>query len=292
MGIERKFIEDNLRILSVKEFLHKELERPGCGEIDIKRTPQGTRIIINAQRPGLVIGRKGATIKKLTSIIHKKYKIDNPQIEVNELQISELNADVMAKNIASSLERGIHFRRVAYMALRRIMGAGARGAQIEISGKLTGDRSKSVKFTDGYLKHCGDPALMYVRKGISQSSPKQGVLGVKVMIMPPGIVLPDDIEIIDPNEVRDEKLGAINEEKVDELKSPDDLDKTQRSESKKPVGKVKKPVGKVKKPVGKVKKPVGKVKKPVGKVKKPVGKVKKKDIVNNKEGSKKIQKER
>lgn len=216
MAIERKFIEDNLRKLEVKEFLLRELERAGCGEIDIQRTPQGTRVIVNAQRPGLVIGRKGATIKKLTSVINRRYEIDNPQIEVNELQISELNAQVMAKNIASSLERGIHFRRAAYMALRRIMEAGARGAQIEISGKLTGERSKSVKFTDGYLKHCGDPAFMYVRRGVAQASPKPGVLGVKVMIMPPGVVLPDDIEIQGVEEGKEKKVAAVKEE-IEEL---------------------------------------------------------------------------
>ncbi len=216
MAIERKFIKDNLRKLEVKEFLLRELERAGCGEIDIQRTPQGTRVIVNAQRPGLVIGRKGATIKKLTNVINRRYDIDNPQIEVNELQIPELNAKVMARNIASSLERGIHFRRAAYMSLRRIMEAGARGAQIEISGKLTGERSKSVKFMDGYLKHCGDPALMYVREGIVQASPKQGVLGVKVKIMPPGVVLPDDIEIMGVEESKEKRAAAVKEE-IEEL---------------------------------------------------------------------------
>lgn len=215
MAIERKFIRDNIKKLEVKEFLLRELDRAGCGEIEIHRTPQGTRVIVNAQRPGLVIGKKGASIRKLTNILSKRYGIDNPQIEVNELQIPELNAQVMAKNVASSLERGIHFRRAGYTALRRIMEAGARGAQIEISGKLTGERSKAVKFTDGYLKRCGDPAFMYVREGIAQAMPKQGILGVKVKIMPPGVVLPDDIEFIG-EEVRDSKPGEVKEE-IEEL---------------------------------------------------------------------------
>jgi small subunit ribosomal protein S3 len=215
MAIERKFIQDNIKKLEVKEYLMRELDRAGCGEIDIQRTPQGTRVIVNAQRPGLVIGRKGASIRKLTNILSKKYGIDNPQIEVNELQVPELNAQVMAKNIASSLERGVHFRRAAYTALRRIMEAGARGAQIEISGKLTGERAKSVKFTDGYLKRCGDPAFMFVREGVAQASPKPGVLGVKVKIMPPGVVLPDDVEFIG-EEVREKKPAEVKEE-IEEL---------------------------------------------------------------------------
>ena len=235
MAIERKFIEDNLRKLEVKEFLLQELDRAGCGEIDIQRTPQGTRVIVNAQRPGLVIGRKGTTIKKLTTVINRRYEIDNPQIEVNELQIPELNAKVMSKNIASSLERGIHFRRAAYMALRRIMEAGARGAQIEISGKLTGDRSKSMKFTDGYLKHCGDPALKYVRRGVAQASPKPGVLGVKVIIMPPGVVLPDDIEIheVEEGKEKTEELGKIVEGKEAPKAKKPKSDKVKRKKARK-----------------------------------------------------------
>jgi len=168
VAIERKFIADNIRKLEVKEYLRKELDRAGCGEIDLQRTPLGTRVIINAQRPGIVIGRKGASIRKLTAVLKTKYEIDNPQLEVNELEFAELNAQVMAKNIASSLERGIHFR--TYTTLRNIMNAGARGAEIQISGKLTGERAKSLKFTDGFLKHCGEPAIEHVRVGIAEYS--------------------------------------------------------------------------------------------------------------------------
>jgi small subunit ribosomal protein S3 len=193
MALERKFIEDNIRKFEVKEFLQRELERAGCGEIEIQRTPLGTRVIVHVQRPGLVIGRKGQAIRKLTTILKTRFGLDNPQVEVNELEVPELNPNVMARSIANALERGIHFRRAAYTALRRIMEAGARGAEITISGKLTGERAKSVKFVDGYLKHCGEPAMMYVKEGYAIAAPKPGVIGVKVKIMPPGTRLPDDI---------------------------------------------------------------------------------------------------
>ncbi|MFH1774979.1 MAG: 30S ribosomal protein S3 [Methanobacteriota archaeon] len=211
MAIERKFVADNIRKLEIKEFLKGELGRAGCGEIDIQRTPLGTRVMVNAQKPGLVIGKKGAAIRKLTNILKKKYGIDNPQIEVNELQVAELNAQVMAESVASMLERGIHFRRAAYTVLRRIMEAGARGAEIEISGKLTGERAKSVKFTDGYLKHCGEPAILYVRHGIAEAAPKPGIMGVKVKIMPPGVKLPDDIELVGEEERAERKKLKVGE---------------------------------------------------------------------------------
>lgn len=193
MAVERKFIAENIKKMQVKEFLEKELGRAGVGGIDIQRTPLGTRVVVYAQRPGLVIGRKGASIKKLTTELKTKYGIDNPQIEVNELEVPELNAQVMAESIASSLERGIHFRRAAYSALRKIMEAGARGVEIEISGKLTGERAKCVKFLSGYLKHCGEPAILYVQHGLAEAAPKPGIIGVKVKIMPPGIRLPDEV---------------------------------------------------------------------------------------------------
>jgi small subunit ribosomal protein S3 len=215
LAIERKFIEDNIRKLEVKEFLKKELKKCGCGEIDIQRTPLGTRVIVFAQRPGLVIGKKGISIRKLTSILQQKYELDNPQIEVNELEVPELNASVMAKTVASAIERGIHFRRAAYTTLRRIMDAGARGAEIEVSGKLTSERAKSIKFIDGYVKHCGEPAIMYLREGQAQAAPKPGIIGVKVKIMPPGVKLPDEIEFIKRKKEKPEEVKEEIEELVE-----------------------------------------------------------------------------
>lgn len=217
MAVERKFVSDNIRKMRVKEFLKKELEKAGCGEIDVQRTPLGTRVILKAQRPGLVIGRKGASIRKLTNILKTEHDLDNPQIEVDELEVPELNAQVMAESIASALERGVHFRRAAYTTLRRIMEAGARGAEIQISGKLTGERSKTVKFLDGYLKHCGEPALRFVRKGFAKASPKPGILGVKVKIMPPGVTLPDEIIFIEEEEKAKAMKKAKAGEEIEEL---------------------------------------------------------------------------
>lgn len=194
MGVERIILRDNFRKATVKEFLEKEFARAGCGLVDIQRTPMGTRVIIKAQRPGLVIGRRGATIRNLTEILKDKYGLDNPQIEVNELEVPEFNAQVMAKNVASLLERGFHFRRAAYTTLRRIMEAGARGTEIVISGKLTGERSRMAKFVDGYIKHCGEPAEQFVEKGIAVATLKQGVIGVQVKIVPPDVKMPDDIK--------------------------------------------------------------------------------------------------
>ena len=205
MGVERIILRDKLKKATVKEFLEKEFERAGCGLVDIQRTPMGTRVIIKAQRPGLVIGRRGATIRNLTEVLKDKYDIDNPQIEVNELEVPELNAQVMARNVASLLERGFHFRRAAYTTLRRIMDAGARGTQITVSGKLTGERSRMAKFIDGYIKHCGEPAALYVDHGIATARLKKGVIGVQVKIIPPGVIMPDEIKTFKEQEATAKK---------------------------------------------------------------------------------------
>lgn len=204
MAVERTVIAGNIKKVKVKEYLARELERAGIGEIDIQRTPMDTRVIIFAQRPGIVIGKKGATIKQLTEKLSSEFGLDNPQIEVNDLPVPSLSAPVVARNIASSLERGYHFRRAAYSALRDIMNAGAIGAQITLSGKLTGERSRMEKFMSGYIKHCGEPSERLVLKGFAEAAPKLGRIGVKVKILPPGVIMPDNISIIKPEEKKPE----------------------------------------------------------------------------------------
>lgn len=197
MAIERRFIEENVKNAALDEYLEGALQRAGYGGMDLKRSPLGTRIIVRIERPGLVIGRKGKSIKRLTEMVESKFAMENPQIEVEEIEKPELNANVMASKLADSLEKGVNFRRAAYGSLRRMMEAGARGVEIVISGKITGGRSRSLRFADGYLKKCGTPAIEQVDTGYAVAKKKVGVLGVNVKIMPPGAVLPDEITFID-----------------------------------------------------------------------------------------------
>jgi small subunit ribosomal protein S3 len=83
----------------------------------------------------MVIGRRGRNVKELTNELETRFNLENPQIEVNQIPVPELNALVMANRIASGLIRGIHFRRAGYSVLRRVMKAGARGVEITIKGK-------------------------------------------------------------------------------------------------------------------------------------------------------------
>ncbi len=195
MAIERRFIEENIKNASIDEYLAKTLERAGYGGVDIKRSPLGTRVIVQVETPGVVIGRKGKAIRKLTTDLETEFNLEKPQIEVENLPRPEFNANVMANLLASDLEKGIHFRRAAYFLLRKIMNSGAKGVEIIISGKLTGERSRSVRFYQGYIKKSGNPALESVSTGYASAKRKLGVIGIRVKIMPDDISLPDEVII-------------------------------------------------------------------------------------------------
>ncbi|MGB9978363.1 30S ribosomal protein S3 [Methanobacterium sp.] len=227
--IEKDFVTEGLKRTRIDEYLESELERAGYGGMEVQITPLGTMVVVYAERPGMVIGRGGKTVRNITQTLKSNYGLENPQVEVKEVDVPELNPKIMAHKIAAMLQRGMHFRRVAYTALRRIMGAGAQGVEVTISGKIRGARSATAKFNDGYLKKCGEPSTRFVRKGFATVQLKPGVLGIYVRIMPPGMVLPDKVDIlkIETEEpevdtvtetVETEEVKESPEEKVEEAK--------------------------------------------------------------------------
>jgi len=193
---ERTFIRENTNRVLIKEFLIKKIEGAGFGGMNIQRTPMGTRINILVERPGMVIGKGGRKIKELTDAIRDNFKVDNPQIEIEEAGArSSLNAQIMAEKLAEALERGWHFRRAGHSTVRRIIDAGAKGCQVIIAGKLTGARHRTEKFTEGHVKYCGETARQVMDTGYAVAKLKAGILGVKVRIMRPDAKLPDEIKI-------------------------------------------------------------------------------------------------
>jgi len=192
---DKRIVVENVRRLLLKEYLLGETRRAGFGGLDIQRTPMGTRVTLIAERPGLVIGRKGGAIKALTDAVERKFNLDNPQIEVQEVANPALNAQIMAEKLANALERGWHFRRAGHSTVRRIMEAGARGCIVVIAGKLTGHRHRRQKFPAGHIKYCGEPRNTWMRTGFAIARMKPGVIGVTVRVMVPEAKLPDDITI-------------------------------------------------------------------------------------------------
>ena len=195
---DKRIVIENVRRLLLQEYLMKQTQRAGFGGLDIQRTPMGTRVTLIAERPGLVIGRKGSSIKALTDAVERQFNFDNPQIEVQEVGNAALNAQIMAAKLANALERGWHFRRAGHSTVRRIMEAGAKGCLVVIAGKLTGQRHRRAKFKDGHIKYCGEPRNTWMRKGFAVAKLKPGVIGVTVQIMDPDAKLPDEIVIKPP----------------------------------------------------------------------------------------------
>ena len=200
MTIVREMLKERVRRVQVHDYVQKRTTRAGFGGISIQRTPLGTHVRIAAERPGLVIGRKGSDIQRLTEELERKFGYENLQVEAGEVTRFALNPLIMAAKVANALERGWNYRRAGNSMLQRIMDAGARGCQITIAGKLTGLRHRTEKFLSGHIKFCGEPALELMDIGIAQAKLKPGTIGVKVAIMKPDAVLPAEITVVKPVE--------------------------------------------------------------------------------------------
>ena len=206
--IERKFVNEGKTRVMLDLFLKKRLVRAGYAGVDLQKTPLITRIIIRVERPGLVIGRKGQTLRQLTQEIEEKFSLENIQIKVEDISVPELDAIVMANRIARSLERGLHFRKVMLRAKDQIMEAGALGCEIVISGKLVGKggMARKERTTAGYLKKAGEPAKQ-VRVAHAQALKKAGIIGVTVRIAPPDMYIPEKVNVDDALKETGDNLG-------------------------------------------------------------------------------------
>lgn len=218
MADEHQFIEDGLRRSQINEFFADELGRAGYGGMDVAKTPMGTQIVLKAEKPGMVIGKGGKNIRKITTELEDRFDMDDPQIDVQEVDEPDLNAQIVADRLANALERGWYFRKAGHTTIDRIMDAGALGAEIVLSGKVTGARSRVEKFNRGYIKHNGEPAEEVVDHGQGVAVMKLGTIGVNVKIIPPGAKLPDDFDIREDAEVPEvEQAAAGDDEGVEAL---------------------------------------------------------------------------
>ncbi len=217
MGVERKFVKNGLDKAQMAEYFSKQLERAGYGGMNINRTPMGTQVTIFAEKPGMIIGKGGKTIHKLTHDLETVFRVDNPQIDVQEVKVPELNAQMMASRLAGAIERGLYFRKAGHNMLRRIMESGALGCEIDIAGKLTGPRKKTEKFVAGNMLHAGNPAMEIVDKGFAIAIKKLGIIGCRVRIVPPMVKLPGRFKTVQvaapqaPRGAQEKKPAGIEE---------------------------------------------------------------------------------
>ncbi len=238
---EKKFVNFKKEELGVREYIKTNLGKGKISNVGIEYTPVGEKIVIATSKPGLVIGRKGEKIDELTRVLKKRFKLDNPHIEILEIRDPSIDAQLVADDIALGLERqgSLKFKVIAYKTLQNIMRSGALGAEIVLSGKLPSERAKSWRFAQGYLKKTGDPAKV-VNRAISQATTMAGVVGIKVSILPPNAHIHDrivvDEALIAKLKSRALTLTADEAEKAREAEEKKTEKKPAKKGSKKKVG--------------------------------------------------------
>jgi len=187
----KNVIKDNYNAMLINDFLREKIKDAGFSNVEISKTPTGTRVVLHVTRPGIVIGRKGTGIKDLTDILEKQFGLKNPQIAVEEILKPELSPNVMCNRMASHLERGTAFRRATMWTMQQIMDNGAMGTQITISGKLRGDRSAFEKHSAGILPRAGHHADVVVSEDIVHVETAMGLIGIRIRIAKKEKLIPE-----------------------------------------------------------------------------------------------------
>ncbi len=140
-----KLVEDD----QIRKYLQARLKRAGLSRVVIERTPKRVIITLHTSRPGVVIGRGGAEVEKLREEL-KKLTEKDIQININEIKRPELDASLVAQNIAQQLEGRISFRRAMKQSLGAAMRMGAQGIRIKLSGRLGGaEMGRTEQYMEG-----------------------------------------------------------------------------------------------------------------------------------------------
>ncbi len=211
MSKKRKFIADGVFYSELNELFSRQLAEDGYAGLEVRVTPHKTEIIIKATRTQDVIGEQGRRINELTAVIQKRFNFDSNSIALYAERVNNrgLCAQTQAESLKYKLLQGLAVRRACYSVLRFVMEAGAKGAEVSVSGKVRGQRAKSQKFGDGYMIKTGHAYEEYVDTAVRHVMMRQGILGVKVCIMlkhdptgqnGPKTLLSDVITIIEPKD--------------------------------------------------------------------------------------------
>ncbi|MGI6365858.1 MAG: 30S ribosomal protein S3 [Bacillota bacterium] len=185
---ERKDFVDTLHEdLKVRDFIREQLPNSGISKIEIERAANRMRVSIHTAKPGVVIGRGGAGIEKLRKQLDQ---LTGKQTHINiiEIRVPELDAQLVAESIAAQLEKRIAFRRAMKQAMGRTMRVGAKGIRVMVSGRLGGaEMSRTEWYTDGTVPlHTLRADIDF---GFAEAKTTYGQIGVKVWIYK-GEVLP------------------------------------------------------------------------------------------------------
>jgi len=170
--------------VKIRSYVKKKLQLAAVSKVVIERAWNSLRVTIHTARPGIVIGRKGAEIEKMTEDISKMSGGKQVKIDIVEIKTPELDAQLVAENVALQIERRISFRRAMKKAVQTTMDFGARGIKIRCSGRLGGaEISRAEWYREGKIP------LQTLRQeidyGFSESMTVYGKIGVKCWVCHP-----------------------------------------------------------------------------------------------------------
>lgn len=184
---KKTFNEYLLEDHKIREFVKKKLFISGISKIEIERAANKIKVSVHTAKPGMVIGRGGSGVEELRVQLEK---LTNKGVVVNveEIKVAELDAQLVAENIASQLERRVTFRRAMKQSIQRTMRFGAKGIKTQVSGRLGGaDMARTEGYSDGTIP------LQTLRAdidyGFAEANTTYGKIGVKVWLYK-GEVLP------------------------------------------------------------------------------------------------------
>ena len=166
--------------LQVRKYLRKKLVNASVSRIQIERPPNEIKVIIHSARPGIVIGKKGEDIERLSQEVSDMMGV-RAKVSVQEIRKPELDASLVAESVAQQIERKIMFRRAMKRAVTNTMRLGALGIKINVSGRLNGaEIARSEWYREGRVPlHTLRADIDY---GTANSNTTYGVIGVKVWI--------------------------------------------------------------------------------------------------------------
>jgi len=211
---DKTFNEYLVEDYKIREYLKKELFLSGISRTEIERAANKIKVTIHTAKPGMVIGKGGAGVEELRQNLEK---MTNKSIAVNieEIKVPELDAQLVAENIASQLERRVTFRRAMKQALQRTMRSGALGIKTQVSGRLGG---ADMARTEGYSE--GTIPLQTLRAdidyGFAEANTTYGKIGVKVWIFK-GEILPSKNDKLVEKIIQKQEAGALVNEGTEEL---------------------------------------------------------------------------
>ena len=177
----KQLLEDQ----QLRKFLMENLKAAGIARVEIERSFDKRTIFVHVSRPGVAIGRGGTGIEQLKANLIKKFKIQDPgklEIKFEEIKAPDLNAYLVAVNIAEQLTRRIPFKRAMNQSLERVKRSGAKGVRISLAGRLGGSEiARRETLKDGAIPLHTIRAIIDFAK-IDAKVPKAGIVGIKVWI--------------------------------------------------------------------------------------------------------------